>query len=106
MIAFVFPGQGSQKRGMGLSLPLDKFSFRYPDQQVVEIAIDPELADEPGRWQFWQLRPRPEYLVAVCAERTGGSPCLIVWESIPLRSEKKIPVEFLRSSTFNRLHHA
>src|SRR5438132_13709418 len=58
-------------RGMGLSLPLDKFSFRYPDDRAVEIAIDPELTDETARWQFWQFRPRTEYLVAICAERVG-----------------------------------
>ena len=34
-------------RGMGLSLPLDKFSFQYPDDHAVEIAIDPELATIP-----------------------------------------------------------
>src|SRR5262245_48931311 len=56
-------------RGMGLSLPLDKFSFHYPNDRAVEIAIDPELADDSARWQFWQFRPRPDYLAAICAER-------------------------------------
>lgn len=94
-------------RGMGLSLPLDKFSLHYPDEQAVEIAINPELADDPGQWQFWQLRPRPEYLVAVCAGRIClESPSLIVRETVPMLSEKEIPVEFLRFSTFDRLHYA
>src|SRR5437763_1479523 len=61
-------------RGMGLSLPLDKFSFHYPHDRAVEIAIDPELADDAARWQFWQFQPRPEYLVAICAERIGDQP--------------------------------
>jgi 4'-phosphopantetheinyl transferase len=86
-------------RGMGLSLPLDKFSFHYPDDRTVEIAIDPELADEPSRWQFWQFRPRPEYLVAICAERVGSqSPSLIVRQTVPLLSEKTFDPEFLRVS--------
>jgi 4'-phosphopantetheinyl transferase len=86
-------------RGMGLSLPLDKFCFHYPDDHAVEIAIDPELADEPARWQFWQFRPRSEYLVAVCAERVGAqSPSLIVRQAVPMLSEKKIALEFLRVS--------
>jgi 4'-phosphopantetheinyl transferase len=58
-------------RGMGISIPLDKFAFDYPDDQHVRIAIDTELEDDAGRWQFWQLRPSAEYLVAVCAERTA-----------------------------------
>jgi 4'-phosphopantetheinyl transferase len=91
-------------RGMGLSLPLDKFSFHYPHERAVEIAIDSELADDPGQWQFWQLRPRPEYLVAVCAGRAGlESPSLIVREIIPMAGEKEVSGEFLRSSTFDRL---
>ncbi len=86
-------------RGMGLSLPLDKFSFEYPDDHTVEIAIHPELADDPARWQFWQFRPTSEYLVAICAERVGGrSPSLIVRQAVPLMSEKECVVEFLRVS--------
>lgn len=86
-------------RGMGLSLPLDKFSFHCPDDRAVEIAIDPELNDDPRRWQFWQFRPRPEYLVAICAERLGaGSPRLTALEVIPTLSEKEIAIEFLRVS--------
>jgi 4'-phosphopantetheinyl transferase len=86
-------------RGIGLSLPLDRLSFHYPDDNAVEIAIDPELADESSRWQFWQFRPRPEYLVAICAERIGSpSTRLIVRQAIPMQSEKIFEPEFLRVS--------
>lgn len=86
-------------RGMGLSLPLDKFSFHYPDERTVEIAIHPELADDPARWQFWQFRPAQEYLVAICAERVGGQPpSLIVRQAIPMRSEQPLVPELLRVS--------
>ncbi|HEX9984339.1 MAG TPA: 4'-phosphopantetheinyl transferase superfamily protein [Thermoanaerobaculia bacterium] len=86
-------------RGMGLSLPLDKFSFQYPDEGAVEIAIDPALADDPARWQFWQFRPTPEYLVAICAERIGAqTPRLIVRQAVPMSAETPFPVEFLRLS--------
>jgi 4'-phosphopantetheinyl transferase len=86
-------------RGMGLSLPLDKFSFHYPNDRTVELAIDPELADEPARWQLWQFRPRPEYLMAICAERAGSqSSSLIVRQTVPLQSEETFDPEFLRVS--------
>ena len=86
-------------RGMGLSLPLDKFSFQYADDRAVEIAILPELADDAARWLFWQFQPKPEYLVAICAERAGArSPRLIVRRAVPLRSEQPFVVEFLRVS--------
>jgi len=86
-------------RGMGLSLPLDKFSFRYPDDGAVEILIHPELGDDAARWQFWQFQPTPEHLVAVCAGRTGIECCRpIVRQVVPMVSEKIILPEFLRVS--------
>ena len=87
-------------RGLGMSLPLDKFSFCYPDDQTVEIKIEPVLGDEPARWEFWQLRPRQEYLLALCAERVHSQPSrVIVREVIPMLSEKEVPIEFRRVST-------
>jgi 4'-phosphopantetheinyl transferase len=85
-------------RGMGLSLPLDKFSFHYPDDETVGLEIDSALEDDAGRWQFWQFRPSPEYLVAVCAERLGPEPSLIVRRTIPMLNEEKVTPDFLRSS--------
>lgn len=86
-------------RGMGLSLPLDKFGFHYPGEGAVEIAIDPELKDDPARWQFWQYRPTPEYLVAICAERVGaGSPTVIVRQAVPMQHETKWELRHLRVS--------
>ena len=86
-------------RGMGLSFPLDKFSFHYPDDHTVEIAIDPELGDDPSRWQFWQFRPAPEYLVALCAERAGAQcPTVVVRQAVPMVSEQLFDPEFLRLS--------
>jgi 4'-phosphopantetheinyl transferase len=86
-------------RGMGLSLPLDKFSFHYASDRAVGIAIEPELADDPARWQFWQFRPTADYLVAICAERLGdGSPSLVVREAVPMRSERPLVPEFLKIS--------
>ena len=83
-------------RGMGLSLPLDKFHFHFPHDRGVAITIEPELADDAARWQFWQFRPRPEYLVAICAERNGAqSPAVIVRT---MQSEEPLAAEFLRVS--------
>jgi 4'-phosphopantetheinyl transferase len=86
-------------RGMGLSLPLEKFSFDYPDDHAVKIAIAPELTDDPARWCFWQFRPTAEYLVAICAERIGDqSPRLIARQAVPMLGEKEVTLDFLRIS--------
>ena len=86
-------------RGMGLSLPLDKFSFHYANDHIVDLAIDPELGDDAARWEFWQFQPTSDHLVAVCAERINApSPRLIVRKRVPLKSEEKITPKFLRTS--------
>jgi 4'-phosphopantetheinyl transferase len=86
-------------RGVGLSLPLDKFSFHYPDERAVEIAIHPECGDDAARWQFWQFRPSADHLVAICAERVGDrSPAVIVRQVVPMLSEERCAPQFLRVS--------
>jgi 4'-phosphopantetheinyl transferase len=86
-------------RGMGLSLPLDKFSFHYSNDHTVELAIDPELEDDAARWEFCQFQPTSEHLLAVCVERIAAqSPRLIVRKGIPLKSEDKVTPKFLRIS--------
>ena len=84
-------------RGMGLSLPLDKFSFQYPNDGAVQLSICPELNDDAARWRLWQFRPRAEYLVAVCAQRTRAS-TLIVRQVVPMLSERMLAPRFLRTS--------
>jgi 4'-phosphopantetheinyl transferase len=85
-------------RGMGLSLPLDKFSFHYPSDRTVEIEIDPQLVDDAGRWQFWQFQLAPAYLVAICAERGAQSSRVIVRQAVPMLCEREVAPEFLRVS--------
>lgn len=66
-------------RGMGLGIPLNKFSFRFPARERVELSIASELDDDPRRWAFVQLMPTREHLLAACIERSAGScPSLIV----------------------------
>jgi 4'-phosphopantetheinyl transferase len=86
-------------RGMGLSLPLDKFGFYYPREDAVCLAIEPELGDNPSRWRFWQFRPRRQYLVAICAERVDAQSFnLAVRKIVPMVDEELLAVAFTRNS--------
>jgi 4'-phosphopantetheinyl transferase len=64
-------------RGMGLALPLDKFSFHLGERPI-RITIDPSLGDDASAWQFELQRPDAAHLLAVGAWRGGGSPQLAV----------------------------
>jgi 4'-phosphopantetheinyl transferase len=58
-------------RGLGLSLPLDKFSFLF-DAEGIRLEIDPSLDDEPGRWRFCQL-DHAGHRIAAMVERKGAT---------------------------------
>lgn len=59
-------------RGLGLSLPLDRFAFD-PSIDPPGFAIDAALADRPARWQVARWWPTPAHCVALCVERGDGS---------------------------------
>jgi 4'-phosphopantetheinyl transferase len=89
-------------RGMGLSLPLDRFSFDFPHHRAVRISIQPDLDDHAERWSFWQCRPTSEYVMAICAERgAGASPTIAMRKFNPLVSEAQLAPEFLKTSDFH-----
>ena len=86
-------------RGMGLSIPLDKFSFNCEHDHRVALTIHPDLGDNPMRWQFWQFRPTSSYLVAICAERLDSSRSqLVVRKVVPMADEELFATVVLRTS--------
>lgn len=72
-------------KGMGLSLPLDQFSFMFTKNQPIAIKFAPELRDQPACWQFWQVYPSAHHIAAIAvksAENTGFE--LISKKTVPL----------------------
>jgi 4'-phosphopantetheinyl transferase len=85
-------------RAMGLSIPLDRFSFHFGGDAGVGLSMDPDFDDHPSRWRFWQFRPATGYLAAVCVEREADViPRLTVRKIIPLAHEE--PLEYARLRT-------
>jgi 4'-phosphopantetheinyl transferase len=83
-------------RGMGLALGLDQFSFNFPHARGVCF----ETADDVGgRWRFWQFRPGPEYLLAVCAERVGPqAPRIAIRRIFSSVTDEKLDLSAVRAS--------
>ncbi len=79
-------------RGMGLSLPLDRFSFHLRDNEPIRISFAPELDDNPKRWQFKLFEPLPNHPTAVSVERSSGIDYEFVgWKIVPLSIERPFP---------------
>lgn len=75
-------------RGMGLSIPLDQFSFRLQSTDI-QLSIDSQLNDVASRWRFWQFGLSTDYLTAVCAEVSANSdPQLRLRKIVPLADEE------------------
>lgn len=84
-------------RGLGLSLPLDQFSFDLETPGTISFRTEND--DDPARWRFWLAEYFEEYLVSVCAESTGTvTRALAVRRIIPLRSEEPLPQNVVRRS--------
>jgi 4'-phosphopantetheinyl transferase len=55
-------------RGMGLSIPLERFAFHLQDPEQIRLTIDSGQQDCAGCWWFSQLMVDDDRLMALCAE--------------------------------------
>ena len=58
-------------RGLGLALPLDKFSFLFGGEAGIRLEIDRSLEDEGARWRFCQL-DHAGHRIAAMVERKAA----------------------------------
>ncbi len=65
-------------RGLGLSLPLDQFSFELTPGAKVRIRCEPSLKVNDPQWQFELLRPTARHQVAVAIRRDVGADLKLV----------------------------
>ena len=69
-------------RGMGLSIPLDQFSFVLDQGPRIGITFDPRLGDDAATWQFEQLALSPRHRTAVAVRRGPGPDVRLVVRSV------------------------
>ena len=80
-------------RGMGLSMPLDGFSFDLDTPGRIGLSVESGGDDVAERWRFVQFEAGPEHRVALCVERTELPLLLRLSRCVPLRGEW--PAEWL-----------
>lgn len=86
-------------RGMGFSLPLHRFGFRFVGDRHVAMFVDRDQGDSPSRWHFGQLSIAGDYATAVCAERIRGDvPRVTVKKVVPLGTAHELHTRWLRAS--------
>ncbi|MDO9001889.1 MAG: 4'-phosphopantetheinyl transferase superfamily protein [Aquabacterium sp.] len=87
-------------RGMGLSIPLDRFSFDVTQAGRIDLHVDPCLEDDAERWMFWQWSLDQDYLLALCAQRNcnAATPSVQLWRALPLLTSQTEDTGPLRTS--------
>ena len=60
-------------RGVGMSLPLDQFSFYKDASGIWQILFEKPLCDDPERWQFWSWRVGSGHQIALALDRGNAS---------------------------------
>ena len=71
--------------GLGLSAPLQGFSFLFGGAEHIRLDLDPALGDTSARWRFCLL-DHAAHRIAVMLEAAPGSiaaPALQLWEARP-----------------------
>ena len=75
-------------RGMGLSIPLNQFSFSFPERNCVDIDIEDSQNDQQEKWSFWQMALSEKHVgaLALKSEYEKSSYVLTQKKIIPLSS--------------------
>jgi 4'-phosphopantetheinyl transferase len=76
-------------RGLGLSLPLDGFSFDL-DAPSPRISFTERCPDDPARWRFRQYRPTREHKLAVAVSTRAGELDIRLRWVVPLMSDADV----------------
>jgi 4'-phosphopantetheinyl transferase len=58
-------------RGIGISFPTRKLTFRVDTENTVEVSFHPDIEDRRNNWQFQLLRPTGEHIAAIAIRRNG-----------------------------------
>ena len=70
-------------RGLGLSLPLDRFSFNCGD--AISVTFDAEIADNPAAWAFTLSQQTPKHFLATALRHEAGRiPAVAIHRYVPL----------------------
>jgi len=72
--------------GMGLSIPLNHFSYSFSPQGKIRIDFSPERNDQPEFWRFWQIHPNDNYKIsmAIKCDEINHAYSISMREIIPL----------------------
>jgi len=86
-------------RGMGLSLPLNQFTFHIAPDQPLRISFDPRLNDNAEHWHFWRLKPSRNHMAAIAVKSEAKATYRLMFnKSVPLADAHPFACKIVASS--------
>ena len=87
--------------GMGLSIPLNQFSFSFSVQGEIAVSFDPARDDQPENWKFWQIRPDDNYIVSLAIKEIECPKpySLLMRKIIPSSTIEEVDYPLIRKSS-------
>jgi len=70
-------------KGLGLSMPLDRFSFDLSNKKNIKISF-PERNDDSKNWRFWSIRPSLRHIAGVAAKKRARAACRLSVKKVVL----------------------
>jgi len=77
-------------RGMGLAIPLSKFSFQFEADRLVGFETHPDLHDDATNWQFWRIPMTGRYRIAVALNSGSTDFRLRGFDVVPLQNHQAV----------------
>jgi len=87
-------------KGMGLSLPLDKFAFSImPKTKLLTLKMHVQLEEIASNWSCWLLQPNTEHYTSVCVFNPNNlSYTLNMNQVVPLQTTQPMSSELLATT--------
>jgi len=82
-------------RGMGLAIPLAKFSFRFEADRLNAFETHPDLDDDAASWHFWRISRGGRYRIAVAVNSANQTFKLSAFNTVPLINCEPTQLDFL-----------
>jgi len=82
-------------RGMGLAVPLGKFSFHFKNDELDEFRVEKALGDDARDWQFWRISMSGHYRIAIALNTQRRGFEVSTFETVPLIGREHTPLNFL-----------
>ena len=87
--------------GMGLSIPLDHFTFQFSHDAGIDISFHPSRLDDPEKWQFWQMPVDNEHKVSLAlqTENNRRSRAISFYQVTPIHGFEELTLNISRQSS-------